>query len=58
MIELNHVSKRYLSGPSDYVALRDVSFNVAKGEMLTVIIWQSCRGLRSRIEDATRRDQW
>ena len=36
MIELNHVSKRYLSGPSDYVALRDVSFTVAKGEMVFV----------------------
>ncbi|HJW81521.1 MAG TPA: ATP-binding cassette domain-containing protein, partial [Acidiferrobacterales bacterium] len=36
MIELNHVSKRYLSGPSDYVALRDVSFSVAKGEMVFV----------------------
>lgn len=36
MIQLNHVSKRYLSGPSDYVALRDVSFTVAKGEMLFV----------------------
>jgi cell division transport system ATP-binding protein len=36
MIQLNHVSKRYLSGPSDYVALRDVSFKVAKGEMLFV----------------------
>jgi cell division transport system ATP-binding protein len=36
MIQLNHVSKRYLSGPSDYVALRDVSFSVAKGEMVFV----------------------
>ena len=36
MIELNHVSKRYLSGPSDYVALRDISFTVAKGEMVFV----------------------
>jgi cell division transport system ATP-binding protein len=36
MIHLNHVSKRYLSGPSDYVALRDVSFNIAKGEMAFV----------------------
>jgi cell division transport system ATP-binding protein len=36
MIQLNHVSKRYLSGPSDYVALRDVSFTVAKGEMVFV----------------------
>jgi cell division transport system ATP-binding protein len=36
MIQLNHVSKRYLSGPSDYVALRDISFKVAKGEMLFV----------------------
>jgi cell division transport system ATP-binding protein len=36
MIQLNHVSKRYLSGPSDYVALRDISFTVAKGEMLFV----------------------
>jgi cell division transport system ATP-binding protein len=36
MIQLNHVSKRYLSGPSDYVALRDVSFTVTKGEMLFV----------------------
>ena len=36
MIQLNHVSKRYLSGPSDYVALRDVSFTIAKGEMVFV----------------------
>ena len=36
MIQLSHVSKRYLSGPSDYVALRDVSFTVAKGEMVFV----------------------
>ena len=36
MIELSHVSKRYHSGPSDYVALRDVSFTVAKGEMVFV----------------------
>jgi cell division transport system ATP-binding protein len=36
MIQLNHVSKRYLGGPSDYVALRDVSFTVAKGEMVFV----------------------
>ncbi len=36
MIQLNHVSKRYHSGPSDYVALRDVSFSVAKGEMVFV----------------------
>ncbi|HWR88012.1 MAG TPA: cell division ATP-binding protein FtsE [Acidiferrobacterales bacterium] len=36
MIQLNHVSKRYLSGPSDYIALRDVSFTVAKGEMVFV----------------------
>jgi cell division transport system ATP-binding protein len=36
MIQLNHVSKRYLSGPSDYVALRDVSFTVTKGEMVFV----------------------
>ena len=36
MIELNHVSKRYLSGPSDYVALRDVSFTISKGEMVFV----------------------
>ncbi len=36
MIQLNHVSKRYLSGPSDYVALRDVSFSVAKGEMVFI----------------------
>ena len=36
MIKLNNVSKRYQSGPSDYVALRDVSFTVAKGEMVFV----------------------
>ena len=36
MIQLNHVSKRYLSGPSDYVALRDVSFTVTKGEMVFI----------------------
>ena len=36
MIQLNHVSKRYRSGPSDYVALRDVSFSVAKGEMVFI----------------------
>ena len=36
MIQLSHVSKRYLSGPSDYVALRDVSLTVAKGEMVFV----------------------
>jgi cell division transport system ATP-binding protein len=36
MIQLNNVSKRYHSGPSDYVALRDVSFTVAKGEMVFV----------------------
>jgi cell division transport system ATP-binding protein len=36
MIQLSHVSKRYLSGPSDYVALRDISFTVAKGEMVFV----------------------
>jgi len=36
MIQLNHVSKRYLSGPSDYIALRDVSFTVAKGEMVFI----------------------
>ena len=36
MIQLSHVTKRYLSGPSDYVALRDVSFTVAKGEMVFV----------------------
>jgi cell division transport system ATP-binding protein len=36
MIQLNHVTKRYPSGPSDHVALRDVSFSVAKGEMVFV----------------------
>ena len=36
MIELSHVSKRYHSGPSDYVALRDVSFTVEKGEMVFI----------------------
>jgi cell division transport system ATP-binding protein len=36
MIHLNHVSKRYRSGPTDYVALRDLSFNVAPGEMVFV----------------------
>jgi cell division transport system ATP-binding protein len=36
MIQLSHVFKRYLSGPSDYVALRDVSFTVTKGEMVFV----------------------
>lgn len=36
MIQLNHVSKRYRSGPSDYVALREVSFTVEKGEMVFV----------------------
>lgn len=36
MIQFSHVSKHYPSGPSDYVALRDVSFTVAPGEMLFV----------------------
>jgi cell division transport system ATP-binding protein len=36
MIDISHVSKHYPGGPSDYVALRDVSFTVANGEMLFV----------------------
>ncbi len=37
MIELNNVSKKYTNATENFIALRDISFNIEKGEFCSVI---------------------